>query len=125
MPLPVDATLCGVILSSDKTHITNMCGGKVAHPVFISLANIRMNMRNKALSHAFLLLALLHEASRMCSLLEACLFHQCMDTILEPLKEAVKHGCMMPNPLGNLRYCFTPLVSFITDTPEACMVMCV
>ena len=48
-----------------------------------------------------------------------------MDTILEPLQEAAKHGCMMPNPLGNLHYCFTPLVSFIADTPKACMVACV
>ncbi|KAF8414372.1 hypothetical protein L210DRAFT_3730324 [Boletus edulis BED1] len=38
-------TFCGVILSSDKTNITNMCGGRVAHPLLISLANIRMKVR--------------------------------------------------------------------------------
>jgi hypothetical protein len=31
----------------------------------------------------------------------------------------------MPDPLGNLHYCFTPLVSYIADTPEACMITCV
>ena len=108
-----------------------MCGGKVAHPILISLANIRMKVWNKALSHAFLLLALMpipkfiHQTSRMCSLLEAHLFHQCMDAILESLKEAAEYRCMMSNPSGNLRYCFTPLISFIADTPEACMVACV
>ncbi|KAG6373014.1 hypothetical protein JVT61DRAFT_7067 [Boletus reticuloceps] len=129
--IPQDSTLCGVILSSDKTNITNMCGGKVAHPLLISLANIRMKVRNKASSHAFLLLALipiprfLHHSTRICSVLEARLFHQCLDIVLEPLKTAARIGRMMSDPAGNLRYCFTPLVSYIVDLPEAAMVACV
>ncbi|KAF8130107.1 hypothetical protein EV363DRAFT_1399315 [Boletus edulis] len=102
--LPEGATLCGVILSSDKTHITNMCGGKAAHPLLISLANIRMAVRNKASSHVFLLLALmpisqfLHPNKRMCSVLDARLFHQCLDIIVEPLKTAARIGRMMSDP---------------------------
>ncbi|KAG6375199.1 hypothetical protein JVT61DRAFT_3410 [Boletus reticuloceps] len=57
--IPVSATLCGVILSSDKTHITNICGGRVGYPLLISLVNIKMDARNKAAAHGFLLLALL------------------------------------------------------------------
>ncbi|KAG1765866.1 hypothetical protein EV702DRAFT_1050860 [Suillus placidus] len=34
--LPDGVTLLGVILSSDKTSITNMTGGRVAHPLLIS-----------------------------------------------------------------------------------------
>jgi Plavaka transposase len=129
--LPEGATLCGVILSSDKTHITNMCGGKAAHPLLISLANIRMAVRNKASSHAFLLVALmpivefLHPDKRMCSVLDARLFHQCLDIVLEPVKIAARIGRMMSDPVGNLRHCFTPLAAYILDTPEACMVACV
>ncbi|KAF8120728.1 hypothetical protein EV363DRAFT_1407065 [Boletus edulis] len=90
--LPEGATLCGVILSSDKTHITNI------------LANIRMAVRNKASSHVFLLLALmpisqfLHPNKRMCSVLDARLFHQCLDIIVEPLKTAARIGRMMSDP---------------------------
>ncbi|KAL4062456.1 hypothetical protein J3A83DRAFT_4193473 [Scleroderma citrinum] len=40
--IPEGATLCGVILSLDKINITNMCGGRVVHPLLISLANIKM-----------------------------------------------------------------------------------
>ena len=29
---------------------------------------------------------------------------------------------MLPDPLGYLQYCFTPIVSYIADTPEAAMV---
>ncbi|KAF8442866.1 hypothetical protein L210DRAFT_3502812 [Boletus edulis BED1] len=93
--IPVGATLCGVILSSDKTHITNICGGRVAHPLLISLANIKMDARNKAAAH---------------------------DIVLEPLKQVMEKGTTMPDPLGNLRYCFTSIASYILDTPEAMLV---
>ncbi|KAG2109266.1 uncharacterized protein F5147DRAFT_773077 [Suillus discolor] len=125
------ATLLGIILSSDKTNITNMTGGRVAHPLLISLANIKMATRNKASSHAFLLTALLpiaeflHLVKQMQSVLEARLVHQCLDIVLELLKQAAHIGQMMSDPLGNLRYCFTPLASYIVDTPEACMLACV
>ncbi|KAG6374246.1 hypothetical protein JVT61DRAFT_4259 [Boletus reticuloceps] len=129
--LPEGVTLCGVILSSDKTHITNICGGKVAHPLLISLANIRMAVWNKASSHAFLLAALmpitefLHPNKRMCSVLHVRLFHQCLDIVVDPLKTAARIGCMMSDPVGNVQYCFTPLAAYIVDTPEACMLACV
>ncbi|KAI6015807.1 hypothetical protein BKA83DRAFT_4060711 [Pisolithus microcarpus] len=129
--VPVGSTLCGVILSSDKTNITNVCGGKVAHPLLISLANIRMNVRNKGSSHAFLLTALMpiaefiYPVTRIRLVLEACLFHACLDFVLEPLKKAAQFGRMMADPLGNVRFCFTPLVSYIVDTPEACMLACI
>ncbi|KAI6009068.1 hypothetical protein BKA83DRAFT_4505299 [Pisolithus microcarpus] len=129
--VPTGSMLCGIILSSDKTNITNVCRGKVAHPLLISLANIRMNVRNKASSHAFLLTALMpivkfiHPIPRIHSVLEARLFHTCLDFILEPLKKAAQLGRMMADPLGNVHFCFTPLVAYIVDTPEACMLACI
>ncbi|KIK36525.1 hypothetical protein CY34DRAFT_26309 [Suillus luteus UH-Slu-Lm8-n1] len=80
--LPDDATLLGIILSSDKTNITNMTGGRVTHPLLISLANIKMATRNKASLYAFLLTALLpivkflYPVKQMQSVLEARLVHQ-------------------------------------------------
>ena len=87
-----------------------------------------MNVRNKGSSHAFLLLALMpiaqftHANPRIRSVLNARLFHQCLDIVLEPLKQAARLGRMMSDPTGGVRYCFTPLVSHIVDTPEARMV---
>ncbi|KAG1732353.1 hypothetical protein EDB19DRAFT_1640230 [Suillus lakei] len=129
--LPEDSTLLGVILSSDKTNITNMTGRCLTHPLLISLANIKMAVRNKASSHAFLLTALLpiteflHLAKCMQGVLEARLIHHCLDIILKPLKQAAHIGRMMSDPVGNLRYCFTPLASYIMDTPKAAMLTCV
>lgn len=131
MKIPAGATLCGVILSSDKTHITNVCGGRVAHPLLISLANIKMGVRNKGCSHAFLLLALMpiekftHPVSRMHSVLSTQLFHQCLNTILKPLKQVARIGQMMSDSARNLRYCFIPLVLYIVNMLEACMLTCV
>ncbi|KAG2335449.1 hypothetical protein BDR05DRAFT_1006802 [Suillus weaverae] len=108
-----------------------MTGGHVTHLLLISLANIKMTTRNKASSNAFLLTALLpiaeflHLVKQMQSVLEACLVHQCLDIELEPLKQAAYIRWMMSDPLGNLRYCFTPLASYIVNTPKACMLMCV
>ncbi|KAF8553694.1 hypothetical protein OG21DRAFT_1485200 [Imleria badia] len=129
--IPAGGTLCGVILSSDKTNVTKISGGRVAHPLLISLANINMGVRNKGSSHGFLLLALLpiaqftYPKKRIQSVLSAWLFHQCLDIIIDPLKKAAAIGRMMSDPRGNLRYCFTPLVSCIVDTPEAAMMGCV
>ncbi|KAI6094883.1 hypothetical protein F5141DRAFT_1014437, partial [Pisolithus sp. B1] len=96
--IPEGSTVCGVILSSKKTNITNMCSSRVAHPLLISLVNIKMKVRNKALLHTFLLLALMaipqfiHLVPRMCSVLQECLFHQCLDIVLKPLKQAACFG---------------------------------
>ncbi|KAG1733360.1 uncharacterized protein EDB91DRAFT_1057502, partial [Suillus paluster] len=118
--LPEDSTLLGVILSSDKTNITNMTDGCIAHPLLISLVNIKMAVQNKASSHAFLLTALLpiteflHLVKCMQGVLEAHLIHQCLDIILKPLKQAARIGHMMSDPVGNLRYSKTTLMQLMS-----------
>ena len=108
-----------------------MTGQREAHPLLISLANLDMDFRMKASNHAFLLLALLPipqfiaAQQRTRGVLEARLVHECLDLILTPLKTATQLGIMMNDPLGNRRYCFTPLASYIVDTPESALVACV
>jgi len=129
--LPAGVTLLGTILSLDKMNISVLTGDCVAHPLLISLANIKMETRLQLSSHAFLLAALLpvpkfvHSNKRMKGVLEACLIHQCLDIVLEPLKQAAKLGVMLSDPWGYSRYCFTPIASYIVDTPEAAMLAAV
>ena len=121
------ATLLGTVLSSDKTNISAMTGGCVTHLLLLSITNLDMSFRMKALNHAFLLLALLsvpkfiHKNCKIRGVLENHLIHKCLDFILELLKIAVCIGIMMSDPLGNLRHIFTPLALFIVDTPESAM----
>jgi Plavaka transposase len=102
-----------------------MTGGRQAHPLLISLANIVMDFRMKASNHAFLLLALLpiskfiHKNRKTRSILENRMIHECLDFILKPLKKAAEVGIMMSDPLGFRRYAFTPLAAYIVDVQEA------
>ncbi|KAG2144334.1 hypothetical protein DEU56DRAFT_910688 [Suillus clintonianus] len=129
--LPRGATLLGTILSSDKTNILTMTGDRVAHPLLISLANIRMSTRLKSSSNAFVLTALLpvpkfiYKKKHMRGVLEDRLIHECLDIVLRPLKVAAREGVMLSDPVGHSRYCFTPLTSYIVDTPEAMMLAAV
>ncbi|KAG0693455.1 hypothetical protein DFH29DRAFT_1007276 [Suillus ampliporus] len=125
--LPKGATLLGMILSSDKTNISVLTGDCVAHPLFISLANICMNTQMKPSSNSFLLTALLlvlkfiHKNKRLQGVMTDRLKHQCLDIVLAPLKQAAQHGVMLSDPVGDSRYCYTGLVSYIVDMPEAMM----
>lgn len=116
-----------MILSSNKTNISALVGDRCAHPLLLGLANIHMSTRLKSSSDAFLLTALLpipkfiHKTRRIRSLLSDRIIHESLDIVLQPLKDAARFGVMMNDPLGNLRFCFTPLASYIVDTPEACM----
>jgi hypothetical protein len=128
--LPNSTTLLGVILLSDKTHITQV-GNCQAHPLLISLANISADIRRKGSMNLYLLLALLpvskftHPNKCLCGVLADRLLHQVISTVVKPLKKAAKLGCMMSDPLGNLKHCFTPLVAYIANTLEQCVIACV
>lgn len=94
------------------------------HPVLLSLANIDAGVRMKATSRAFALIAYLpivsfHDATdHDQSVLKAQLFHSCLNTILEPLKIAERHGVKMADTEGEIRTVHTPLVAWISDYPE-------
>jgi len=104
-----------------------MTGNRIAHPLLLSLANIHSQVRNKASHQAFTLIALLPcpkfltKQDNLRGILENRTIHHCLDIVCEPLKIAARIGAMMSDPIGNLRFCFTPLVSYIADTPEAAM----
>lgn len=64
----------------------------------------------------------IHRNKRMRGLLEDRLVHQCLDIVSLPIKRAARLGVMLPDSVGDMRYCFTALVSYICDTPEAAMI---
>jgi hypothetical protein len=105
-----------------------MTGNRIAHPLLISLANLKMNFRMKSSNHTFLLLALLpvpsfiHKNKRLRGMLRDRLVHECLDFVIQPLKTAARIGIMMSDPLGWRRFCFTPLAAYIVDTPESTLI---
>ncbi|KIK20659.1 hypothetical protein PISMIDRAFT_105401 [Pisolithus microcarpus 441] len=128
--LPDGATLLSIVLSSDKTHITQVRNHQ-AHPLLISLANILANIHRKGSTKLYLLLALLpvpqfvHPNKCLHGILASWLLHQVISVIVKPLKMAAEVGHMMSDPIRNLKHCFTPLVAYIANTPEQHIITCV
>lgn len=117
------ATIVGVILASDKTHVTTGTGGLHMHPVFLTISNIVSTVRQKATSHAwicvgFLPIPVFTVHSETQSILAARLWHRCMDIITATLKEAARIGALAADPLGDVRKIVTPLVIHTGDLPE-------
>ncbi|KAJ3780208.1 hypothetical protein GGU10DRAFT_321886 [Lentinula aff. detonsa] len=129
--LPPGRTLLGTILSSDKTNISIMVRNRCAHPLLISLANIKTKMLSKAGHYLLQLLALLpipvfqKKSQDVWGILENQLFHQSLDIVLRPLKVAASIGHLMADPVGQVRRCHTPCATWIVDTPEASLISCV
>ncbi|KAG1894108.1 uncharacterized protein F5891DRAFT_985339 [Suillus fuscotomentosus] len=119
--LPDGATLLGVVLSSDKTKVSNLSGNRYTHPLLISLANINSEICGKGSLEAYIPLTLLpiakfiHRNQCMRGILADRLFHQCIGIVVEPLEQAAHLGVMMSNPAGFSRYCCMPLIVAVAN----------
>jgi hypothetical protein len=84
----------------------------------------------KATSHAWACIAYIPTTEYIMNhdfsgVLEARLWHRCMDMVLQNLKVAAQVGEFMTDPMGCRRYVFTPLATHIADLPEQLMIACV
>ena len=85
----------------------------------------------KSSNRAFLLVTLLPcpkfitKEKGVHGVLKNHIIHLCLDIITNPLKLAVQAGQMMADPRGYSRFCFTTLASYMVDTPEATMLVCI
>jgi hypothetical protein len=125
-------TVLGVILSSDKTQLSVGTGNQSLHPLYLSIANIKSEVRCKQSFHSYVLLGLLPlpefkylRFKDLKSLLNAQIHHYCLDYILAPLKETTRTGAYLRDPLGRIRRCHTPLAAYTVDLPEAQQIACV
>ncbi|KAG1891770.1 uncharacterized protein F5891DRAFT_1197466 [Suillus fuscotomentosus] len=128
--LPLGATQVPIILGSDKTPVTRLTGGIEMHPVFITIGNIDSEVRSKATLRAWRCIAYIPVVKFRVhpdyqSILQARLWHKCMDLVCANLKAAAKDGCFMPDPSRYIRHVFTPLVAHVCDLPEATMIAAV
>ncbi|KAJ7906533.1 hypothetical protein B0H13DRAFT_1880510 [Mycena leptocephala] len=99
--LPPGATLAPLILSSDKTLLSNFRGDNSAWPVYLTIGNIGKETRRQVSAHATVLIGYLPIPKFDCfnkntrSLAKYRLFHQCMSVILASVVEAGKTGVKM------------------------------
>ncbi|KAG1896381.1 uncharacterized protein F5891DRAFT_958756 [Suillus fuscotomentosus] len=122
--LPMGATQVPIILGSDKTPVTRVTGGLEMHPVFITIGNIDSEVRSKATLRAWRCVGYMpivkfkvHPDYQ--TILQARLWHKCMDLILANLKAAAAEGCFMSDPFRYIRYVFTPLIAHFQKAAKA------
>ncbi|KAG2344901.1 hypothetical protein BDR05DRAFT_998905 [Suillus weaverae] len=125
--LPVGTTQVPIILGSDKTPVTRTTGGLEMHLLFITIGNLNSDVHSKATLQAWHCIAYMPIA-KFCvhpdyqGILQAWLWHKCVDLVCTTLKVAAKDGCFMPDPSRYIHYIFTPLIAHVCDLPEATMI---
>ncbi|KZS88772.1 hypothetical protein SISNIDRAFT_396786, partial [Sistotremastrum niveocremeum HHB9708] len=124
-------TVVPILISTDKTTLTQFSGDHTAYPVYLSIGNIDKETRKKPSSGAWVLVGYLptgkfdedddisDNAGRKA---RARLFHASMRVLLEPLIEAGKKGILLVDPKGRTRLCYPILAIYPCDYPEQTLV---
>lgn len=130
--LPIGATAVPIIISTDKTELSQFTGDATAYPVYMTIGNIDCHVRRQPSRHAQILIGYLPTSTvEKGDLTEvalrnakARLFHAAMRTILEPLRDAASTGTHLKSSNGEVRDCYPVLAVYAADYPEQALVTC-
>ena len=117
--LPSGASIIPIILASDKTHLTNFSGDKSAWPLYMSIGNIRKDVRRTASRRAWILIGFIPVPSKGAPDSGAA-WHHAVDMVLGALKDVEIRGpgYQWDCADGFRRNCYPIIAAWIGDYPE-------
>ncbi len=121
-------TLGLVMLSTDKTQLTNHSGDKQAHCVYLSCGNIDKDIRTKVSARCWVKVAEIpivkFKQKEFQGILSQRLYHQCMDIVTKSLKEASHEPIEIADANGDVHLERTILLALLADNLEQQMIAC-
>ena len=127
-------TVSPVIISTDKTQLTQFSGRKSAYPVYLTIGNIPKGIRRRPSKNACILIAYLsvekinrtemNMSDQEHRIRVQRVFHEAMRVVLEPLIKAGNEGVEMTSSDGSVRDVFPLLSCYVADYPKQCLVTC-
>jgi len=116
-----------IIRMSDQRNLTNFSGDKKAWPVYMTIGNLLLTIRNRPGSMAIRLLGLLpippklatsSRADKLQRLINADTLRGVFELIFAPLNGAAREGAPIDCPDGKIRRCFPIMSRWIADQME-------
>jgi len=121
--LRAGATIVPVICASNKTHLTNDSGDQHAWPLYLTIGNIRKDIRRTPTKCALILVGLIPCPPKGANNTDEA-WHSAVGTMLSPLRNlditgpGLKWNCAD----GFQRQCYPLLAAWVGDYPEQVMI---
>jgi hypothetical protein len=119
--VPEGGTVIPLLFGSDKTHLTNFSGDKAAWPLYMTLGNIKKDIRRQSSKRAWVLVALLPVPPKHP---ESGKIHETWHTAIHKILEPIK-GVNLEGPGyswdcadGQVRRCYPIVAAWIADYME-------
>lgn len=118
-----------MILTSDKTKLSQFRGDKTAWPIYLTIGNLSKKIRRSSSLHGTILVGYLpvrkfnnlSNAAKPLARYQA--FHSCVRIILDSIVEAGSKGTYMTCADRQVRHIFPILACYAVDYPEQCLVV--
>ena len=111
-------------------HLLNFTGDKSAWPVYLTIGNIKKSVCHKSTADASILIGYIPESKLECfsklrhQFAGHQLFNNCMQLLLDPLREAGKKGVDVVCADGFICHAYLILSAYVTDYPKQCFMAC-
>ena len=121
--LPAGVTILPVICASDKTHLTNLSGDQHALPLYLTISNIRNDIRRTPQKCACILVGLIPSPPKGAKNTDQA-WHSTVGSVLSPLRnlDITGPGLKWDCADGFQRQCYPLLAAWVGDYLEQVMV---